>query len=96
MFGVDQLELPKEYKSWNDAIGDFVEARGQNKTPDQLDAHTWKAFETFAIKLVPRVSAYVHSKGAMNFCDYRNLTYANISGIIKMRRIRYLTYITRP
>lgn len=65
MFGAEQLELPKEYKSWKDAIEDFVEARGQNKTPDQLDAHTWKAFETFAIKLVPRVSAYVHSTGGM-------------------------------
>jgi hypothetical protein len=67
IFGVDKLELPKEYKSWKDAIGDFVEARGQNKTPDELDAHTWKAFETFAIKLVPRVSAYVNAKGGMNF-----------------------------
>ena len=88
MLGVDQVELPEEYKSWNDAIEDFVEARGQNKTPDQLDAHTWEAFETFACKLVPIVSAYVHSTGAMNFREYyRNLTYANISGIINMRRI---------
>jgi hypothetical protein len=96
VFGVDQLELPKEYKSWKEAIGDFVEGRGQNKTPDQVDAHTWKAFETFAIKLVPKVSAYVHSMGAINFRDYRNLTYANISGIIKMRRIRQATYTTGP
>lgn len=88
VLGVDKLELPKEYKSWKDAIGDFVEARGNNKTPDQLDAHTWKAFETFAIKLAPKVSVYVHSTGAMTFRDYRNLTYANISGIIKVRMIR--------
>ena len=93
---VDQLELPKEYKSWKDAIGDFVEARGQNKTPDQVNAHTWKAFETFATKLVSTVSTYVHSTGAINFRDYRNLTYVNISGFIKLRRNIQVAYITRP
>ena len=96
MLSVDQLELPKEYKSWKEAIDDFVEARRQNKTPDQLDSHTWKAFETFAIKLASRVSVYVHLADATSFRDYRNLTYANISGILKMRWIRQLTYTTRP
>lgn len=74
MLGVDQLELPKEYKSWKHAIGDFVEARGENKTPDQLHAHTWKAFETFALKLVPKVTVYVYSTCATSCRDYRNLT----------------------
>lgn len=52
----DGVGVPEGYKSWDEAIKSVVSERGANKTPDEVEARVWKAFETMAVKLVPRVS----------------------------------------
>ena len=48
--------VPDGYGSWNEAIRSFVKERGDNKTPEEVEPRVWKAFETMAIKFVPKVS----------------------------------------
>ena len=50
------LSVPEGYKSWNEAMESIISERAANKDPKDLDANVWKAFETVAVKLVPRVS----------------------------------------
>jgi hypothetical protein len=50
------FELPPQFKTWGDAVEAVVSARNDGLEPDEVDAHTWKIFETMAFLLIPKVN----------------------------------------
>ena len=50
------FELPPQSSTWGDAMQAVMSAQKDDLEPDEVDAHTWKIFETMAFLLIPKVN----------------------------------------
>ena len=48
--------MPPKFDTWGDAMQAVASSRNDGLKPDEVDAHTWKIFETMAFLLIPKVN----------------------------------------
>lgn len=50
------LKIPDGYDTWSEAIQAYVQARNENKTPDEVEGNVWEVFEIMAFGLIPGIN----------------------------------------